>query len=339
MNRTMKWSTGSFRRRRRARLVVSTAVALTLAVVGKQLLSFRSATSPSEGKYRFMSVSLPDGGCKVTWPELSEAPIEQTFAASFPGSGARMTRQLVEAITGIVAGSDRTYAGGEQRKVTIKTHYPHRAGMELSLSGAESDGIDRGLLLLRNPRDAFQSFHNFKWERENGLPNHSRRAPVEEWLKWRTDNAFDKQLLYWEEFLVFWMDKLESDKRLILAYEDLVDTVTGPEAALRLRDFLDEVDGVESIQRSAVACLWRKLVNYKEDKTAEIATNGDVGGLRDGPEDSSSKPYTRRQLNELMAVMEKIMRTYASDEALVRILQRYLNDLRNTQPEIENDGT
>ena len=61
--------------------------------------------------------------------------------------------------------------------------------------------------------------------------------------------------------------------------------------ALRLRDFLDEVDGVESIQRSAVACLWRKLVNYKEDKTAEIAANGDVGGLRDGPEDSSSKPY------------------------------------------------
>ena len=96
---------------------------------------------------------------------------------------------------------------------------------------------------------------------------------------------------------------------------------------------------MESIQRSAVACLWRKLVNYKEDKTAEIATNGDVGGLRDGPEDSSSKPYTQRQLNALMAVMEKMMRTYASDEALVRILQRYLNDLRNTQPEIENDGT
>ena len=109
--------------------------------------------------------------------------------------------------------------------------------------------------------------------------------------------------------------------------------------ALRLRDFLDEVDGVESIQRSAVACLWRKLVNYKEDKTAEIAANGDVGGLHDGPEDSSSKPYTRRQLNECMAVMEKMMRTYASDEALVRILQRYLNDLRNTQPEIETDGT
>ena len=37
--------------------------------------------------------------------------------------------------------------------------------------------------------------------------------------------------------------------------------------------------------------------------------------------------------------MEKMMRTYASDEALVRILQRYLNDLRNTQPEIETDGT
>ena len=296
--------------------------------------STSSASSKLDGKYRFMSVALPEGKCRVTWPELSEAEIEQTFAASFPGSGARMTRQLVEAITGIVAGSDRTYAKGEQRKITIKTHYPHRAGKELDLSGAESDGIDRGLLLLRNPRDAFQSFHNFKFEKENGLPNHSQRAPVEEWLKWRTDRVFDRQLLYWEEFVIFWMDKLSADKRLIVAYEDLVDPATGPQVALKLRDFLDEVDGVESIERSAVACLWQKLVNYKEDGTAEIAANGDVGGKREGPE-GYSKAYTRRQLNEFMAVMEKLMRTYASDETLVRILQRYLNDLRNTQPEIE----
>ena len=283
-----------------------------------------------------MSVALPEGKCRVTWPELSEAQIEQTFAASFPGSGARMTRQLVEAITGIVAGSDRTYAKGEQRKITIKTHYPHRAGKELDLSGAKSDGIDRGLLLLRNPRDAFQSFHNFKFEKENGLPNHSQRAPVEEWLKWRTDRVFDRQLLYWEEFVIFWMDTLSAEKRLIVAYEDLVDPATGPQVALKLRDFLDEVDGVESIERSAVACLWQKLVNYKDRTTgtAEIATNGDVGGKREGPE-GYSKTYTRRQLNEFMAVMEKLMRTYASDETLVSILQRYLNDLRNTQPEVE----
>ena len=330
------------RRRRRARLVITTAATFTLAVVGKQLLKSETAPSTSstsstgrlDRKSRFLSVALPDGKCKVTWPELSEAAIEQTFAASFPGSGARMTRQLVEAITGIVAGSDRTYAKGEQRKITIKTHYPHRAGKELDLYGAESDGIDRGLLLLRNPRDAFQSFHNFKFEKENGLPNHSRRAPVEEWLKWRTDNVFDRQLLYWEEFVIFWMDKLSADKRLIVAYEDLVDPATGPQAALKLRDFLDEVDGVESIERGAVACLWEKLVNYKETGTAEIAANGNVGGKREGPE-GYSKAYTRRQLNEFMAVMEKLMRTYASDETLVRILQRYLNDLRNTQPEIE----
>lgn len=271
----------------------------------------------------------------MTWPELSEAKIEQTFAASFPGSGARMTRQLVEAITGIVAGSDRTYGEGGQRKITIKTHYPHRAGKELDLPGAgESDAIDRGLVLLRNPRDAFQSFHNFKFERENGLPNHSRRAPVEDWLKWRTDRVFDRQLLYWEKFVIFWMDKLSADKRLIVSFEDLVDSSTGPQIALKLRDFLDEVDGVESIERSAVACLWRKLVNYKDDRTAEIATDGDVGGKREGPS-GPSKTYTRRQLNEFMAVMERLMKTYASDEDLVRILQRYLIDLRDTPPEIE----
>ena len=177
-----------------------------MALVGQQLLSSTTSKIEVERSFnsmdfeRLVSIALPNGGCEFTWPELSKAQIEQTFAASFPGSGARLTRNLIEGITGIVSASDKNFQKYNKREVAIKTHYPHRAGRDID--GAQD--VSRGLLLLRNPKFAIPSFHNFKFEIQNDLPNHSMRAPVNDWLKWRTDGQFDRQLSHWEDFVVYW---------------------------------------------------------------------------------------------------------------------------------------
>ena len=44
---------------------------------------------------RRLSISLPNGGCEVTWPQPPKKHVQTAYAASYPGCGARMTWNLV----------------------------------------------------------------------------------------------------------------------------------------------------------------------------------------------------------------------------------------------------
>lgn len=109
---------------------------------------------------RHLSTALPNGRCKVTPQKFAEKDISPTYQASFPGSGARMTWNLVIALTGIAINDDHDHAGvGYDRVVAVKTHYPLDYGRYV-----EDDPKFRGaILLLRNPMTAVPSFFNFKY--------------------------------------------------------------------------------------------------------------------------------------------------------------------------------
>jgi len=124
----------------------------------------------------------------------ADTHITPTFAASFPGSGARMTWNLITALTGQVTAEDWQISQPADiyRVAAIKTHHPHPHGREyptIEDVGTEKDWgareIHRGMILLRNPLDAIPSFHNYLYEVEQQLDGHSTRAPVEAWIKWR----------------------------------------------------------------------------------------------------------------------------------------------------------
>lgn len=82
----------------------------------------------SEGGRRRLSVALPNGGCDITWPQPPQGAIMTAYAASYPGCGARMTWNLIEALTGLWTGDDWDNNHRGKRVVTVKTHYPHDAG-------------------------------------------------------------------------------------------------------------------------------------------------------------------------------------------------------------------
>eukprot|EP00985_Skeletonema_marinoi_P030889 scaffold34535_cov128-Skeletonema_marinoi.AAC.2 len=77
------------------------ALAIFQSTLHKQQSPLSSSTteenvlgSSSSTSRRQLSEALPNGGCKLTWPKKPEPGTPITYAASYPGCGARMTWNL-----------------------------------------------------------------------------------------------------------------------------------------------------------------------------------------------------------------------------------------------------
>jgi hypothetical protein len=155
--------TSSIRRRR--------AVALSLVALCGALAIFQSTLhknqSPlsssmteedvdywsSSSSRRQLSEALPNGGCRLTWPKKPAPGTPITYAASYPGCGARMTWNLVEALTGLETGDDWNNNGRGSEVVTVKTHYPQSNGILPEFD----DRIHRAFIVIRNPLESIPS--------------------------------------------------------------------------------------------------------------------------------------------------------------------------------------
>jgi len=201
--------------------------------------------------------------CDITTISLPTQPIIPIFAASYPGSGAQMAHYLYEALTGLEAGDEWLHRGDTYDHVTIKTHFPARTH--------EIEGhrlMQRVILLLRNPLHSIPSYHNYIYEKDHHLPDHSVQAPVEAWLEWR-DEHFDEEIQSWKNHLLHWMSEFEKKNRLVVSYERLVSEKMGPVESTRIANFLGRTKGVEVVPPSHVPCVWDKVVNYKRVEVDE----------------------------------------------------------------------
>ncbi|KAL7527069.1 hypothetical protein ACHAXR_003074, partial [Thalassiosira sp. AJA248-18] len=215
---------------------------------------------------RQLSVALPQGGCMVTYAKLSKRPIPPTWQASFPGSGARMTWSLVEALTGLRTNDDYdSHERGYEKVVAVKTHYPIKNARR---QFPELDKLfGRAMVILRNPINAIPSYFNQQYERIHHLPTHSTRGPNEDWIKYRDDPEYglSGQLIGYERFVEYWMEKYPARQvdLLMVSYEDLTDTTMGPRVAMRIANFLGETNGVNPIAPESIPCVWETIVNFK----------------------------------------------------------------------------
>jgi hypothetical protein len=174
------------------------AICGTTALYNFQLLrDDGEARRPQARLRRSLSNALPEGGCEITWPQKPPTDVEITYAASYPGCGARMTWNLVEALTGLETGDDWNNNGRGEEVVTVKTHYPQSNGILVEFD----DKIKRVFLVIRNPMKSIPSFFNHIYEMRNHLPVHSERAPLEEWLKWR-DAYLDLEIAEYMKFIM-----------------------------------------------------------------------------------------------------------------------------------------
>lgn len=324
------------------------AAASLLFIVGAASLYVSSNSligAPNNHQRRGLSVALPDGGCQVTYANPSPTPIAPTWQASFPGSGARMTWRLIEALTGIRTTNDYdSHERGYENVVTVKTHYPVKDARN---GFAELDPLfGRAMVILRNPINAIPSYFNQLYEQVNHLPTHSTRGPNEDWIKYRDDKeeGLEFRLGHYERFVEYWMERYPERRDLLMvSYEDLTDTNLGPLVTMRIAEFLAETDGVEPIARESVPCVWETIVNYKNAAASpDMNPNNGVeegrrkllfanpSSLRTGPK---VRPYTKQNLADMLAMFHRLVEKYSYDEDLVRILVSYIEVVSKTEPQ------
>jgi hypothetical protein len=276
---------------------------------------------------RRLSIALPGGGCEITWPQPPQKPFETAYAASYPGCGARMTWNLVEAITGLWTGDDWDSNNRGKRVVTVKTHYPHDAGRLVPWD----DEINRALVIIRNPMHAIPSFFNHIYEMKNHLPVHSQRAPVDAWIEWR-DRLAAIQISRFEKFVDYWMERFLqlNDNRIFISYERLTDDDMGPEEAVRMTRFLGQSEGVTPIDIESVPCVWKAVVKYKESLKSNKQQRRRLDPLhhdsqRSGP---TERPYTPELLSSMSEMLLNLIRKWGDRHLrLLKILEGYQNDV------------
>merc|ERR1712232_930224 len=115
-----------------------------------------SKTKKSKARKRRLTIDLGDGSCQwtqaVPYDESAEGkdgvvPFG-TVVASYPGSGIRMTWQLIEALTGIMVGDEFEFTDDNNGNdiALAKTSYPHYEGM-----WSFDDTMDQIIYVIRNP--------------------------------------------------------------------------------------------------------------------------------------------------------------------------------------------
>lgn len=263
--------------------------------------SLPSSSSSSSSHQRRLSEALPNGGCKITWPEKPDPNIQITYAASYPGCGARMTWNLVEALTGLQTGDDWNNNGRGAEVVTVKTHYPQSNGILVDFD----EKIGRAFIVIRNPIKSIPSFFNHIYEMRNHLPVHSERAPLEEWLKWR--NAYiETEISEYKKFICYWMDRYTPENRLLITYEGLTDDLIGAEVTKGLNEFLGMASGVTTIERESVPCIWRAVVKNEPPPQQKAQIEKLQSMAKNQPQNAPpvvQQPQQQQQQQQIVEVM------------------------------------
>ena len=114
-------------------------------------------TSNDVENRRLSIASIPQN-CTLNPTEKVGENNKPIFAASFPGSGARMSWQLIEGLTGKPTGDEWNSNGLGKQVVAVKTHWPHPTHGNKLEWGNE---IKKAVIFIRNPMDALPALHNF----------------------------------------------------------------------------------------------------------------------------------------------------------------------------------
>mmetsp|Transcript_20409 Transcript_20409/g.33608 ORF Transcript_20409/g.33608 Transcript_20409/m.33608 type:complete len:342 (-) Transcript_20409:82-1107(-) len=265
----------------------------------------------------------PYGNCQIPRKIFSTHLVDTVYQPAFPGSGSRMTYELVSALTGMPISNDHNYAidpNVRKHVVSVKTHYPNRNGISLE---EFDDDFHGALLVIRNPIKAIPSFFNFWYERINHLENHSVRAPTEEWVAFRDAN-FGEQLRSWRKHMDYWLDKYQNDrsKLLVLPYEHLTDNAKGPATALKLASFLDSAKGVTAAKPEDVACIWHRSVKYMDE-----GESVEGHSIRTG---SHKTPYTQSQFDQIRNTLQHQKWKYKDDPEVFQIMDQYMRHINHS---------
>ena len=275
------------------------------------------------------------------------------YAAHFPGSGDKLiTKHLIENTTGLLVGEassspslermkaqhmDRTgFAKGQGEVVVVRTNYPHNS----KLAAWDYD-IHGALVVLRNPLTAIPSYFDQLYELNSHVPaGDSSVETTNQFIKWR-DNQLSDQLLLWQRFVSFWMQKFDDDKRVFISYESLINEVSGPQETVRLTEFLqgsmrasamsispsNQSMIEESIKTFAnmdeIYCIWKDM--------STLATS------HEGRLTHKDRPLTTENLVAISTMLLELINQWSNHHQLVSILSAYNDEVLNRYQLVLNE--
>lgn len=307
----------------------------------------------------------------------TKGELPPTYFATYPGSGSRVTRQLIKALTGLRVQNEYDEQSHEDT-VAIQTKFPHGSGSLV----AWDRNIHRAVVLLRNPIYALPSLFDELYSTKKHLPVkfHPRQDPnyrnddltanVAEWISWR-DRMFESQFISYTEFIRYWIKRYGHQDRLIIAYEDVTNgDGTGIEEAKRIVDFFGnmsehhckkrkcEVVQVPTVELNDIPCVWQTVVQHvksdveEEEKEENAQRRASVGkehrrldsyliphpsSIEDAP---ATRLFTSEQLNVMATVLAQISAEVdTQSHHLNQILNRYQNEIIDVLKMQKDDTT
>mmetsp|Transcript_23143 Transcript_23143/g.35051 ORF Transcript_23143/g.35051 Transcript_23143/m.35051 type:complete len:649 (-) Transcript_23143:100-2046(-) len=309
--------------------------------------------------HRRTSIDLGGGDCEWTKAEkmdITKNPYGTLFA-SYPGAGMRLAWQMTEGATGINVGDDFFYSG--KLGGLVKTQYPHPEGI-----WSYGKNMDQTILLIRSPRWNIPSYHTLLFELEyahdyvvaydNVFTAFSRRAPMENWIKWR-DYRFEDEIKLWAWYIDFFMENgpqfwhnldyeragqypfrylTEAEKpwpddahcridisegcspKTVVSYERLKDPEKGPEELRRIADVIRYKKEMTTLPDEAIECIWNATWHLAPEPRNE---DRDAGGVL-----AEEYKFTIHQMEEMLAVVIKIKNKYSKDPWVLNMSARQL---------------
>ena len=260
--------------------------------------------------------------CEAKWPlfgprNMKYKPKQITMVASYPGSGARLSKKLMQAMSGGMVCSDVRIQKCKDRNgyLTVKTHFP--TGNSPGKSFERFASVQRSVLLIRNPAKAMPSWFSFIYEREHHVPGHSAKAPLEEWINFRGKN-FNTSLQAWVRHTQFWLEHNRKENTLIVTFEHLVDPQTGPNELEKFERFVSQSSGIPLIQEPEdIPCMWDYVVNSR---------GGEMQSHRAGG--PNLYPYTDEQIDMIVSELSAIGKNYPE---MANIMNDYITEVLELQ--------
>ena len=262
--------------------------------------------------------------CEAKWPlfgprnmKYTRKPKQITMVASYPGSGARLSKKLMQAMSGGMVCSDVRIQKCKDRNdyLTVKTHFP--TGNSPGKSFERFASVQRSVLLIRNPAKAMPSWFSFIYEREHHVPGHSAKAPLEEWINFRGKN-FNTSLQAWVRHTQFWLEHNRKENTLIVTFEHLVDPQTGPDELEKFERFVSQSSGIPLIQEPEdIPCMWDYVVNSRGGEMQSHRTGG-----------PKLYPYTDEQIDMIVSELSAIGKNYPE---MANIMNDYITEVLELQ--------
>ena len=311
-----------------------------------------SVTKYERRRRHLLNIFNIDNPCNIEPPpprNPNSIPPPPTYFATFPGSGAKITRSLLKALTHHRV-FDESELGPRRtgNVIIVQTRYPHKSGNLVSQQW--DDTLHKCIILIRNPMHAFTNLFDELYVRKKHLPirfqggnsdiNNRRYkdggATIQDWISWR-DRMFTSQLYQFQEFIRYWMKRYDDTERIIISYEDLIDdSGKGIQEVVRLAQFLRRIKGLD-VDLDNVECIWRIVVNNSGGGVGddEDDNSGNDENLND--EEGIVRQRQRRQLSSYIiphpssigAVLAQRPFTVEQLRAMVTMLQELAFEFQN----------